>query len=118
MNDKYGDSVQIMLFPCNQFGRQEPWPETQIVEWAQQKFGIVDGSGINFFQKADVNGPNTQPAWTFFKQVDDSDVSWNFAASFVLNKKGQVVGRYSRFADIERTIEEELSKSPSFSARL
>jgi len=117
LNDTYGNHLQILCFPCNQFGRQEPWAEPEIVGWVNKKFGIIEGSGINFMQKADVNGSNTQPAWLFFKQFDDSDVAWNFDASFVLNKNGEVVGRYSRFSDIEAKIEEELQK-PMTDAKL
>lgn len=118
MNETYGNDLQILCFPCNQFAEEEPWPEPEIVSWAYKKFGISEGSGINFMQKADVNGPNTQPAWSFFKQFDDTEVSWNFAASFVLNKNGEVVGRYSRFSDIEAKIEEEMKKPMNTSAKL
>lgn len=105
--------MQILCFPCNQFGRQEPWPESQIVNWVHKNFGIVESSGITFFKKADVKGPNTQPTWIFLKQFDNTEVSWNFSAHFVLNKEGKVVGRYrdGELSDIESTINEELSKT-------
>lgn len=110
LNETYGDDLQILCFPCNQFGGSEPWIESEIVGWVYKKFGISEGSGINFMQKADVNGSNTQPAWLFFKQFHNSEVSWNFAALVVLNKNGEVVGRYSRFSDVEEKIQEELKK--------
>lgn len=44
----------------------------------------------------DVNGPNTSPVWQFLKKETNSgDVSWNFAAKFIIDRNGKVVERNS-----------------------
>ena len=43
---RYGNDLQILCFPCNQFGKQEPWAEPEIVSWAYKKFGISEGKFI------------------------------------------------------------------------
>ena len=44
--------------------------------------------------KTTVNGPKTEPVWAFCKEAVPGDVKWNFAAFFVLDQQGQVLGRF------------------------
>lgn len=50
--------------------------------------------------KIDVNGPGTSPVWAFLKEQsgDAADVSWNFAAKFIIDKEGNVTERNSNGA--------------------
>ncbi len=51
---------------------------------------------ICILEQIDVNGPNTSPVWAFLKKETKSgDVSWNFAAKFIVDKSGKVVERNS-----------------------
>ena len=43
--------------------------------------------------KIDVNGANTSPVWKWLKEQQPGDVSWNFAAKFIIDKDGNVVER-------------------------
>ena len=70
---KYIDwGLEIVIFPCNQFGSQEPGSSADIVQFAkQQKFeGLI-------MSKADVNGPHTSPTFKFLKQYKGNrDIGW------------------------------------------
>jgi len=77
--------VEVALFPCNQFGGQEPGTDTQVVEFCTLK-GVKDA---NVFTKADVNGPSTRPTYKFLKEKGVlGDVAWNFAGKFIVDKEG------------------------------
>ena len=66
---------QIVCFPCNQFGGQEPGSNAEIKAFAADKFGF-EGAGVNMMDKIDVNGGNTSPVWEFLKEKFPGDVSW------------------------------------------
>jgi len=84
--------LQIVCFPCNQFGRQEPGSNAEIKSFVQDKFDF-QGEGVHMMDKIDVNGPNTHPVWAYLKSQHPGDVSWNFAAKFLVDKEGNVVER-------------------------
>ena len=58
--------------------------------------------------KIDVNGANTHPVWAFLKAAHPGDVSWNFAAKFIIDKEGNVVERNSSGAGDSRPLIESL----------
>ena len=77
--------VEVAIFPCNQFGAQEPGTDAQIQSFCATK-GV---QGANIFTKADVNGPNTRPTYRFLKEKGVfGDIAWNFAGKFVVDKQG------------------------------
>lgn len=76
--------LEIVAFPCNQFGRQEPGSNAEIAEF-------VAGYGAEFLMmdKVDVNGADASPVWSYLKGACDTcgdDVGWNFGAKFVVDK--------------------------------
>lgn len=83
---------EVLAFPCNQFGAQEPGSAAEI-----RKF--VKGYGVTFpmFAKIDVNGPNTFPLYKYLKEEKGellgSDIKWNFA-KFLIKPDGTVAKRY------------------------
>ena len=79
--------LQIVCFPCNQFGRQEPGTNAEIKSFVQDKFDF-QGEGVHMMDKIDVNGPNTHPVWAYLKSQHPGDVSWNFAPSSSWTRKG------------------------------
>mmetsp|Transcript_34278 Transcript_34278/g.97149 ORF Transcript_34278/g.97149 Transcript_34278/m.97149 type:complete len:110 (+) Transcript_34278:310-639(+) len=90
LHNKYSDQgFDIMAFPCNQFGGQEPGSNAEIKAFATDKFGF---NGM-MMDKIDVNGPNTHPVWVYLKEKFPGDVRWNFAAKFIVDKEGNVVER-------------------------
>ncbi|KAL6985151.1 glutathione peroxidase gpx1 [Sarracenia purpurea var. burkii] len=84
---------EILAFPCNQFGGQEPGTNPEIKQFACTKFKAE----FPIFDKVDVNGPNTAPVYQFLKSnaggfLGDL-IKWNFE-KFLVDKNGKVVERY------------------------
>ncbi|CAN6208431.1 unnamed protein product [Urochloa humidicola] len=84
---------EILAFPCNQFGAQEPGSNSQIKQFACTRFKAE----FPIFDKVDVNGPNTAPIYKFLKSSAGGFlgdlVKWNFE-KFLVDKNGKVVERY------------------------
>ena len=94
LNQKHGDKLVILGFPCNQFGNQEPGDEQSISE------GCVINYGVTFpmFSKIEVNGSNTHPIFNYLKSKlggwFGSRIKWNFT-KFLLDENGNPVKRFS-----------------------
>merc|ERR1712176_596789 len=92
--DKYrGDDFEILAFPCNQFGNQEPGSNSQIKDFTK-KYGVE----FQVTEKVNVNGPDTHPFFKYLKEKGPksflgNDAKWNFE-KFLVDKDGNVVKRY------------------------
>lgn len=109
MQAKYHDKgLRILLFPCNQFGGQEPWPEAEIKQFVADKFGFKG----DMFAKVDVKGETAHPVWKWCQASfpGAGDTSWNFATKYVIGRDGQPAARCDKASleDIEKVIVEEL----------
>jgi glutathione peroxidase len=87
--------LEILAFPCNQFGGQEPGTPQQIEEFCSTKFGIT----FPIFQKIDVNGPHTHPLFVYLKTaapglLGTEAIKWNFT-KFLIGRNGVPVKRYA-----------------------
>ena len=87
--------LEILAFPCNQFGGQEPGTPQQIEEFCSTKFGIT----FPIFQKTDVNGPHTHPLFVYLKTaapglLGTEAIKWNFT-KFLIGRDGLLVKRYA-----------------------
>ncbi|XVE71275.1 hypothetical protein DITRI_Ditri10aG0138000 [Diplodiscus trichospermus] len=84
---------EILAFPSNQFGGQEPGSNPEIKQFACTRFKAE----FPIFDKVDVNGPNTAPVYQFLKSSTGGFLSdrikWNFE-KFLVDKNGKVVQRY------------------------
>lgn len=84
---------EILAFPCNQFGGQEPGSNPEIKQFACTRFKAE----YPIFDKVDVNGPGTAPVYQFLKSSAGGFlgdlVKWNFE-KFLVDKNGKVVERY------------------------
>ncbi|KAG6485202.1 probable phospholipid hydroperoxide glutathione peroxidase [Zingiber officinale] len=92
--DKYKtQGFEILAFPCNQFGGQEPGSNSEIKEFACTRFKAE----YPIFDKIDVNGPNTAPLYQFLKSSAGGFlgglIKWNFE-KFLVDKNGKVMERY------------------------
>lgn len=93
---KYKDKgLEILGFPCNQFGKQEPGDATEISEFCELNFGVT----FPLFSKIEVNGDNTDPLFAHLKTqapglLGTTSVKWNFT-KFLVNKSGEVVKRFA-----------------------
>lgn len=106
---KYAESkgLRILLFPCNQFGGQEPWPEPKIKEFVH---GYSDG--FELFSKIEVNGNNALPLFKYLKHKQGGTlgdfIKWNFT-KFLIDKEGIPVKRYAPNVDPE-TVEKDFDQ--------
>ena len=110
---KYQDrGFEVLGFPCDQFGHQEPGSDAEIKSFCQLNYGV----SFPLFSKIEVNGPNTHPVFEFLKSkkgglLGDS-IKWNFT-KFLLDQKGSVVERFAPMTPpsaIEAQIERLLGK--------
>ena len=101
----------VLAFPCNQFGGQEPGSETEIVEFCTMRFN----TSFPIFAKIEVNGANTHPLYTHLKDaaagvLGTKAIKWNFT-KFLVNRQGEVIARYgsqTKPAAISKDIEKLL----------
>ncbi|KAH9775626.1 putative phospholipid hydroperoxide glutathione peroxidase 6 [Citrus sinensis] len=86
--------LEILAFPCNQFGAQEPGDNEQIQEFACTRFKAE----FPIFDKVDVNGDNAAPLYKHLKSskggLFGDSIKWNFS-KFLVDKEGNVVERYA-----------------------
>ncbi|XP_016474266.2 putative glutathione peroxidase 8 [Nicotiana tabacum] len=92
--EKYKDQgLEILAFPCNQFGEEEPGSNDQILDFVCTRFK----SEFPIFDKIEVNGENASPLYKFLKSgkwgIFGDDIQWNFA-KFLVDKNGQAADRY------------------------
>ncbi len=88
----------VLAFPSNQFLRQEPGSAKDIRKFCTDNYKV----DFPIFEKADVNGEKRQPVYQFLlshapRDMQD-DIGWNFT-KFLLNRKGEVVARFSSRTD-------------------
>lgn len=93
--EKYKDKgLEILDFPCNQFGHQAPGTEEEIVTFCQARYGVT----FKQFAKIDVNGKHEAPLYTWLKAlkkgVFGNKIKWNFT-KFLLDRDGNVVERFA-----------------------
>jgi glutathione peroxidase len=86
---------EILAFPCNQFGGQEPGSSDEIGKFCETNYGV----SFPIFAKTDVNGPNSHPLFQFLKVeapgiLGTENIKWNFT-KFLVSRSGQVVNRYA-----------------------
>jgi len=94
--DEYAErGLEVLAFPCNQFGSQEPGTADEIKSFCESSFGVT----FPLFEKIDVNGPNRHPLYAQLTQVPDAkghdgDIRWNFE-KFLVSPEGEIVARFS-----------------------
>jgi glutathione peroxidase len=104
---------EILAFPCNQFGGQEPGTNEQIQNFCSANYGVT----FKLFDKLEVNGQNRSPLYAKLTQntnTDQGDIKWNFE-KFLISKDGDIVARYRSKVtpesdEIRTAIEKELNK--------
>ncbi|EFH09587.1 glutathione peroxidase [Pseudoroseomonas cervicalis] len=85
----------VLAFPCNQFGRQEPGDDASIAAFCETRFQ----ASFPLFAKIDVNGPQAHPLFQALKAAQpgllgSEGIKWNFT-KFLVDRQGEVVGRYA-----------------------
>lgn len=90
---------EVLGFPCNQFGAQEPGTEQEIAQFCELNYGVT----FPLFAKVDVNGKDASPLYEFLKTakpglLGSEGIKWNFT-KFLIDREGRVVERYAPTAD-------------------
>ena len=85
--------LEILGFPCNQFGAQEPGSAEEIQNFCSANYGVT----FPMFEKVDVNGASEHPLYAFLKEkapgiLGTTGIKWNFT-KFLVSKDGQSVER-------------------------
>jgi glutathione peroxidase len=88
---------EVLGFPSNQFGAQEPGTEAEIGAFCEKNFGV----SFPLFAKIDVNGPGAHPLYRFLRKqkpgilgvFGSGAIRWNFT-KFLVGRDGSVVARY------------------------
>lgn len=93
--EKYHDEgLEILDFPCNQFGGQAPGTDEEITEFCTLHYHTT----FPQLHKIDVNGPEEDPLYTYLKEQQKgtlgSKIKWNFT-KFLVDRDGHVVKRYA-----------------------
>ena len=105
--------VEVLGFPCDQFGHQEPGSEAEIGAFCEKNFGV----SFPLFAKIDVNGANAHPLFRHLKReapgiLGTGLVKWNFT-KFLVDRDGKVVKRYApktKPEEIRNDIEQLLAR--------
>lgn len=109
LHRRYRDrGFEVLAFPCNQFGAQEPGDAAAIAGFCETRFKV----GFPMFDKVEVNGPRAHPLWAALKAekpglLGIQAVKWNFT-KFLVDREGTVVDRFApttKPAELEKRIE-------------
>ena len=96
LHSKYHEKgLEVLGFPCNQFGKQEPGGDGEIGQFCEKNYGVR----FPMFAKIDVNGENAHPLYRFLTRArrglfGTSSIKWNFT-KFLIDRQGRVVARYA-----------------------
>jgi glutathione peroxidase len=95
LHETYADrGFEVLGFPCNQFGGQEPGTEGEIAEFCSTTYGV----SFPMFSKVDVNGEDRHQLYEELTKAEDAegkagDVLWNFE-KFLISPEGEIVARF------------------------
>lgn len=116
-----GKGFEVLGFPCNQFGNQEPGTAEEIVEFCTVNYGV----SFPIFEKIEVNGPNRHPLFEELEKLPTEkgrtgDVKWNFE-KFIVAADGTPVARFSsrtepESAELVMVVERELGAAKASTA--
>ena len=112
LHKKYhAEGLEVLGFPCNQFGSQEPGTAEEIGAFCTKNYGVT----FQMFDKIDVNGANAHPLYKWLTSsapgiLGTEAIKWNFG-KFLVGKDGSIIKRYAPTtspkdvaADIEKAL--------------
>jgi glutathione peroxidase len=91
----HGQGLEVLGFPCDQFGHQEPGDEAEILEFCSLTYDVT----FPMFAKIDVNGAGADPLYRYLKRgakgaLGSQSIKWNFT-KFLVGRDGRVMKRYA-----------------------
>ena len=92
-NALHEQGLEILAFPCDQFGHQEPGTNEEIQEFCQLNYGVT----FPVLSKIEVNGPGADPLFKYLTEnkpgPKGGDIQWNFT-KFLVDRNGNIVERF------------------------
>ncbi|WP_336986323.1 glutathione peroxidase [Altererythrobacter aquiaggeris] len=100
---------EVIAFPCNQFGAQEPGNAEEIASFCSLKYDVT----FPLMEKVDVNGADADPLFDWMKKeapglMGSRRIKWNFT-KFLIDRDGKVVRRYAP-TDTPQSIRRDIEK--------
>jgi len=91
----HGKGLEVLGFPCNQFGEQEPGTADEIAQFCELNYGVT----FPLFAKVDVNGADAAPVYKYLKAekpglLGSEAIKWNFT-KFLIGKEGEPIKRFA-----------------------
>ncbi len=109
----HAQGFEVLGFPCNQFGGQDPGSHEEIGAFCQKNYGV----SFPMFAKVDVKGPEADILFRYLtnhsKGILGNGIKWNFT-KFLINQQGEVIQRYApttKPESIEQDIENALAQA-------
>jgi len=104
LHETYGDrGLEVLGFPCNQFGHQEPGTDEEIGEFCRINYGVT----FQMFSKIDVNGDDAHPLFVYLKDELPGklgkNIKWNFT-KFLIDPQGRPFKRYGSSTKPEKLV--------------
>ena len=104
----HGQGLEVLGFPCDQFGHQEPGDESEIKTFCSTRYDVT----FPMFAKIEVNGANAHPLYQWLKGekagiLGTEAIKWNFT-KFLVDRTGRVVRRYAP-TDTPEKIEKDIA---------
>jgi glutathione peroxidase len=110
LHEQYAErGLDVLGFPCNQFGKQEPGDAQKIGSFCEKNFGVT----FQLFDKIDVNGADAHPLYKFLVKeapglLGLEAIKWNFT-KFLVDREGNVLKRYASMTKPD-AIDEDIVK--------
>jgi glutathione peroxidase len=90
----HAQGLEILGFPCDQFGHQEPGSDAEIKSFCELNYGVT----FPLFAKIEVNGDGADPLYKFLKSqaggILGEGIKWNFT-KFLVGRDGEVLERFA-----------------------
>ena len=93
LHEEYSDKgFEVIGFPCNQFGSQEPKSNPEIKKFTKETYKV----DFQLMSKSNVNGGDTNQVyqWLKSKTGDSSDIGWNFGRIYLVDRSGTQVHQF------------------------
>ncbi|MEQ1276863.1 glutathione peroxidase [Acinetobacter soli] len=109
--EKYKEQgFEVLGFPCNQFGGQDPGSNQEIGSFCQRNYGV----SFPMFAKVDVKGPEAHAIFRYLTReakgiLGSENIKWNFT-KFLVSRDGKVLNRYAPTTKPE-SLEEDIEKA-------
>jgi glutathione peroxidase len=94
LHEEYGETLKILGFPCNDFGKQESGSHEEIGEYCQKNYGVT----FQMMEKVNIKGKSPHPVYNWLLNKSENGVSnhsvrWNFH-KFIVDENGSLVGSF------------------------